>query len=142
MKHTKGECEITNYETPNEYNQPDLDNFQISSGITDICVLWPISNPDLDRFDKALKYDEEETEANAELIKEAFNVTNETGYSPKQLVDELEKLKVEYVHLSGIKAELLEALILANKIIDRHANYIIRSEEIIINKAIKNNATI
>lgn len=60
---------------------------------------------------------EEEIEANAQLIAEAGTVSNECGKSPRELVEENEKLNfslgVEEVcceHLREQNAELLEAL--------------------------------
>lgn len=67
-KHTQGEWRLTEYETPNEYNQPDLDSYQISCGKKDICVLWPIRNIDKKYIYETFTYCLEETEANAKLI--------------------------------------------------------------------------
>ena len=43
--------------------------------------------------------------ANAKLICEAFNVTNETGKSPRQLADENKELLKAHHHLVGVQKE-------------------------------------
>lgn len=76
-KHTSGEIKITDYETPNEYNQPDLSEWQLTCGELNICVLWPIERPDLSFLDKRNTYRDEETNANAERLVKCWNMHDE-----------------------------------------------------------------
>lgn len=60
------------------------------------------------RTDFSTDYDGTEEEANAEFITEAFNIANQTGLSPKQLLeqrDELLKKLNEIVLIEGDYAE-------------------------------------
>lgn len=59
----------------------------------------------------------EEDEANAELIKEAFNVTNETGKTPRQLLEQMDdlllssiKLAAEVDGLNAFKSEVRDVI--------------------------------
>ncbi len=88
MKHTKGEW-ITKYREAAGWEVYNEDGNTICS------MGWyqfhnSVMNPEIE-------------EANAKLITEAGNVTNETGYTPRQLAEQ--------------KAELLNALIKAKKLI-------------------------
>jgi len=94
MKHTKGEWELT-FSANKPKGVRNKDGY--------ICFLpKPSHYPGQDnRYEREL----EKCKANAELIVEAGNVTNETGYTPRQLAEQ--------------KAELLEALNTVFDLIDR-----------------------
>jgi hypothetical protein len=71
MKHTKGKVEINKNEQ----------SIYVEANIT-ICEV-------------SQKCSKEEVEANAELIAEAFNVTNESGLTPRQLLDKLKTVELD-----------------------------------------------
>ncbi len=70
MGHTKGECKIS------KSGHPNFDLCVVAEDGGSICHIsnWP------------------EKKANAELIKEAFNVTNKCGYTPRQLLEQRDEL--------------------------------------------------
>lgn len=91
MKHTKGKCEFEQTE-------------KVESGLD---IIIKSGNNIIGWIYRSSEMDKDEYLANAELICEAFNVTNETGFTPRQLADQ--------------KAELLEQLIKSQKFIQEIA---------------------
>lgn len=101
MKHTKGKLEIEKGWNNAEVHIMHKDNTII------ICRSIGAGIPSVDAL------------ANAELISEAFNVTNETGYTPRQLANQLSEHKKlaereikKVLQLAEQKAELLKELTL------------------------------
>ncbi len=96
MKHTKGEC-ITKYREAAGWEVYNEDGNTICS------MGWyqfhnSAMNPEIE-------------EANAKLITEAFNVTNETGYAPRQLADQKADLLASLQNIANMcKDHLIEDL--------------------------------
>ena len=72
MKHTKGKCIARDID-----NKRSVVLVDFGSSTQSICHLYERPN--------------KEHKGNAKLIAEAFNVANETGYTPRQLADKVEE---------------------------------------------------
>lgn len=95
MKHTKGKVRITGHTTFG--TKHTLCEIQISENDNHgICTV------------NANNRSASEANANAELICEAFNVTNETGKSPRQLADENKELLEALI---GLRRDFGEVLV-------------------------------
>lgn len=95
MKHTKGEWIVK------EWDQTGTDFYHIRSKnkFTDLIATI---------FRWKGHIDKREAQANAKLIAEAGTVTNETGYTPRQLAEQ----KAELLELSIMLQSRLEQLIM------------------------------
>lgn len=77
MKHTKGEWWYEHQTLKNKYG---TEYFRINSELSD--------DNGIDEFIHVYGITKEETEANAKLIVEAGNVANESGLTPRQLLEQ------------------------------------------------------
>jgi len=108
MKHTKGKVYIRTQEDAHYVHLEDIINTRAISRI----------------YFRDGEYKSEEDKANAELITEAFNVTNECGLTPRELLAQ--------------RDELLDALIIAHGELGNSSNEISSIDYKRIENAINN----
>lgn len=104
IKHTPASFEASSFS--HSVHDSQLNNM----GIQYVSYVHKYSGPVRTRFCASYGSDEVESKENAELIAEAFNVSTETGLTPKELADRVSELSTDLLNANSENEKLQEKL--------------------------------